>query len=324
MNIMQGALFRSAIILALFGFGCNLNIESVQAAKFDIMTYTAPQGYSAQDSNGTKVFTKKNKATGKFSLIFLYPSTGSFGNSNTDFDRRWKQLVGNQAKGAPEKKAASGDGYSGVLGHSLMNYEGGDAAAILMTITTKGKLITALAITNDENGARDFDAFLSKVDVDTDSIVSAATPRQTPTQQTSNNSVPSNGNSASITQQQLIGRWVTGAGYAANDGAGGINARSNQYNGGTYSRDITFRADGTVFNGGKKVSKFNKYCRDERCQNGRYSISGNIITTTYLDGNVEKHEFLGFDQTGDRLFMKLKDITDPTRDVSYGNYYRLK
>jgi hypothetical protein len=306
---MKQVLIKSVIILALFGFDCNLNIKAARSAKFDIMTYSVPQGYSTQDRNDAKVFVRKNTATGKFSLIFLYPSTGSFGNANTDFDRRWKQLVSSQAKSAPEKSVVNGSGYSGIAGYSPIDYDSNRAAAILITITTKGRLITLLSITNDENGAKDFEKFLSKVDVDTDAIAAAApaAPRKKTTQQAV--AAPNSGNSTSITQQQLLGRWVTGSGYRASDGAGGIAVGSTTSNGG-YLRDYIFQSDGTFIN--QTYSKKT---------NGKYNISGNIITLNYSDGKVERYRFKGFDNEYGRLFMRLSMPTNSDPN-SYSNYYQ--
>jgi hypothetical protein len=266
---MKKAFIKSAIVLAIFGFGCNLNIAIAQAAKFDIMTYSKPQGYKTQNSNGVRVFTRKNNTTGKFSLIFLYPSTSSFGNANKDFDRRWNQLVGKQAKGTPQKTVTNNVDNNVVFGYSTITYEGSEAVAMLTTVTTKERLITVLGVTNDENGTKDYESFLSKVDIDTDSIT-ASTPRQTTVQQPSNSEV-AGGNTQSISKQKLVGYWSHGGPQKL------------------YTHNYLFKADGTF-----------KYVRaslrkDDR--QGRYEVSGNTLILRCSNGEVHKHS-LGYNEYG--------------------------
>lgn len=303
---MRKTFFKLAVVLSLFSSACTANVANAQT-KFDIMTYTAPQGYKAQQANGTRTFTRVNG--GKVSTIILYPSTGSFGNANTDFDRRWKQLITNQGLGgaATQKEAANGDGFAAVTGHSKIQYEGSEAIATLTTVTAKGRLITVLGITNDQSGVKDYQSFVAKIDVDTDSIASStpSAPRQPTNQQTESPNIASAGSSLS---QQIIGRWVTGAGYTARDGAGGVAVGSTSHRSG-YSSDLTLQTNGTFFDNGivanaKKNNK--KNCQNESCKNGRYKLSGDIITFTYLNGEIQKLKFIRFDQRGENsVFMVL-------------------
>jgi hypothetical protein len=313
---MKKTLIKLAVTLALFGSACTANVANAQERKFDIMTYSVPQGYRTQNANGTKTFLRKNDASGKLSLIVLYPSTGSFGNSNTDFDRRWKQLITNQgySKNAPKKSVSNGADYTAVTGYGTIQYEGGKALALLTTVTTKGRLITILGITNDESAPAEYESFVSKLDINTDSIASSA-PQQTER--------PASGSAQTSTNQQLVGRWVTGSGYRAFDGAGGAVPNSTSSNGSGYSRDLTFQANGTFFDNGivaRARESNNKNCRNQSCKNGRYKVSDGIMTLTYLNGNVERSKFeLGPNEYKEtEIVLKLTDL----KNGSVSNFHR--
>jgi len=66
-----------------------------QVDKFDIATYTPPQGWQQLDSNGKRGFFdyKSDGNSTRFCQILLYPSRKSTGNAQKDFDDEWSSRI---------------------------------------------------------------------------------------------------------------------------------------------------------------------------------------------------------------------------------------
>lgn len=185
-------------LLSLF-FMVSVPLSSTLAqerGKIDVTSYTAPNGFETQGSSNSsaRAFLKKY-SEGKFALVTLYASTGSFGDANTDFSRRWKQLFSDMAKSKslPQTERSNSGGISIVTGGDSVTYEGVEAIGVLTTLTVNGRLITIAGIVNDKQGAADYQSFIESINLD-DSIASQAPAAKPPsTAQPSTSGVPAQG-----------------------------------------------------------------------------------------------------------------------------------
>jgi predicted secreted Zn-dependent protease len=82
---------KKLLIIAIIIF--NVSFVFAQTQKYDIMTYTPPKGWTVQNGDNAKVFTKIDKAKNTLGIIMLYPSINSSGDANDDFKYVWKQIV---------------------------------------------------------------------------------------------------------------------------------------------------------------------------------------------------------------------------------------
>jgi hypothetical protein len=191
----------SAIILSAICFA------NAQTQKFDVMTYTAPKGWTAGQNGTAKTFTTIDKAAGKFCIMLLYPSVTNHGTPSQDFAIVWKTLVQDtfNAGGNPDKETTQADGFTMIAGGELIDYEGTKALAMLTTVSGKGRVISLLSIMNDAKYADNVQAFLGGMDIDikeTPKQVSPQNPIQKPTKRSSGNS------SSLLTDSEIAGVWT--------------------------------------------------------------------------------------------------------------------
>ena len=100
-----------------------------QVDKFDIATYTPPQGWQQLDSNGKRGFFdyKSDGNSTRFCQILLYPSRKSTGNAQKDFDDEWSSRI-TKVTGYSKKPAAqtrkSPEGWTVVTGAANIPNQG--------------------------------------------------------------------------------------------------------------------------------------------------------------------------------------------------------
>lgn len=234
--------------------------------KIDVVSYNIPSGFSAESEGNAsaRAFTKKYGG-GKFAFITLYASTGSFGDANTDFSRRWKQLLAGMAqnKAVPQAERSNVSGITILNGYSNIVYEGSPAIGLLTTLTVNGRLITIVGIFNDKQGQKDYQAFLDGLDID-DALVNqkpanVATKPSSQSRPTNVVATQSGGNS------RVVGYWE----FHDNRGIPAIALRK-----------YLFKSDGTFFGG-----------IYTKTQPGRYQVDGNNFKLIYQDGKVEEYKF---------------------------------
>ncbi len=142
---------KKLLIIAIIAF--NATSIFAQTQKFDIMTFTPPNGWTVQNGDNAKVFTKIDKSKNTLGIIMLYPSINSSGNANDDFKYVWKQIVQGSfgASANPEMETGESNGFKVVNGGELIKYEGIQALAMLTVLSGKGKVISILTITNEQS-----------------------------------------------------------------------------------------------------------------------------------------------------------------------------
>ena len=120
-----------------------------QVDKFDIATYTPPQGWQQLDSNGKRGFFdyKSDGNSTRFCQILLYPSRKSTGNAQKDFDDEWSSRI-TKVTGYSKKPAAqtrrSPEGWTVVTGAANIPSQGQTYTCILTCYSGFGKEMSVL------------------------------------------------------------------------------------------------------------------------------------------------------------------------------------
>jgi hypothetical protein len=233
-------------------------LSSAQAqvkGKLDVSTYQVPNGYTAAQSTSAARSFVKRYGNDKFSIITIYASTSSFGNSTTDFSRRWKQLIGDIAteKTLPKIEQATDKNVKIATGVGAVNFQGVNAAAALTTLTVNGRLITISCVFNDERGSKDYQAFMEGLDLDDALVNQTATATNKPSTISQKPNVAATQTGSS---QSLLGKW---------------NAFETRYSSGFY----LFHSDGSFQS---------TVLGRATLTPGRYQVSGNTLKLFYTKG----------------------------------------
>lgn len=249
-------------------------LSSAQAqvkGKLDVTTYQTPNGYTAADSSKIARSFVKRYSGSKFSIITIYASTGSFGSSAADFSRRWKQLIGDIAaeKTLPKIEQTTAKNVKIATGAGAVKFQGVNAAAVLTTLTVNSRLITVSCVFNDEQGLKDYQAFIEGLDLD-DALVN---------QTASSSAAPITSDVAtapSADLQKISGTWTE---YYFNQ-----SVRASSRNG-IASLSYRLNPDSTFgeLAGAQIGGKYPK--------SGRYQVNGNMLKLIYTDGRTKQYSY---------------------------------
>lgn len=182
------------------------------------------------------------------------------GDAATDFDKRWKELVGPDSVGPTTQEKAHASGWTSLFGERAGRTSKGVYRTLaLFTITNGSRTQSVVAWANDERCLSPLKALLRTVTVGVSASNTAGASRAA----SSIASDPASSSSSSanpLRPQDLIGRWYglkTVQGITLSGGAG------------TLMRKVEFLADGT-------------YVSEEPNFRGRYQIQGNTVTLPNL------------------------------------------
>ena len=151
---------------------CNILIAQVfsQKVKFDIASFKPPKGWQRIDSNGVVAFfDSKNTGGGTtFCQLFVYPSRISAGNTSTDFENEWNQLVVRPtgSNGKPKTETVKADGWDVTTGYSNINHAGITFTCMLVTATGFGREMSVLANLAGQDYMQQVQNFLNEFDLD--------------------------------------------------------------------------------------------------------------------------------------------------------------
>ena len=295
---------KKLLIIAIIIF--NVSFVFAQTQKYDIMTYTPPKGWTVQNGDNAKVFTKIDKAKNTLGIIMLYPSINSSGDANDDFKYVWKQIVQDSfgASANPEIETRGSNGYKLVNGGELIKYEGIQALAMLTVLSGKGKAISLLTITNEQSYVQFTQTMIEGMTIDAKETAKVSTGSVS-----SSSSLKINPNAN--TQTNIEGVWMT-------------NAR-NTFGQTSFSSEITYRVffkDGTsrswLPNGGLlNYSPQN----DSIGKGGKYTYS-NGKGINYTTDNASSKETIALTsptrmKIDDRIFYKCASVNNLTFEGSF-------
>jgi hypothetical protein len=274
-------------------------LSSAQAqvkGKIDVSTYQVPSGYTtAKNTSVARSFIKRYGGGYKFSIITIYASTGSFGNPTTDFSRRWKQLIGDIAtdKTLPKIEQATDKNVKIATGAGAVKFQDVDAVAALTTLTVNGRLITVSCIFNDEQGLKDYQAFMDGLDLDETLIAQTANNVvKSPVTSSDNQNVAT---APSVDIKKLYQhRWVYYLYNTFNHGS-------------TPVRSYVFNPDGTF---GESAGLYAEKGRKPVV--GRFQVNGNMLKLLYADGHVKQYSYrfyISSDSPNKSAYLLLNDGT---------------
>jgi hypothetical protein len=139
-----------------------------QTEKLGIVSYSAPKGWTKTTRENIVAFSEINRTTGGFCIITLYGATPSSGNPTSDFTREWNNLAVKplKASAVPQTEVQQSEGWTTIAGGSPVDSEGLKGAAFLTVISGFGKLVSILAVFNDQSYTSQIAAFVSGIDID--------------------------------------------------------------------------------------------------------------------------------------------------------------
>ena len=246
-----------------------------QAAKFDIVTYTAPAGFAVEKDAGSVRFSKESGSN--FCVISLTRSADSVGESSQNFAVLWKAMAtdGLNAAAAQMGKAGIKDGWQAEAGLGSFEKDGLKGAAFLTTFTGNDKVVAVFVITNSDACTTDIEKFVDSVKLPPIAAAQAPAPT-TPT-------APANTGDA----VKLVGRWQRSGSnspsYADPASWGTAGYTTSRYE---------FKPDGTYI----YTERSFRYSYQNIIvvkENGRYTLSGNTLTVTPAKSNISAYKKAG-------------------------------
>jgi len=159
---MKNAL--SFLFLAL-GFGS----FAQQKETFDLATYTIPLGWKKTSNTENVVgYAITNNQKGTYCQIGIYASTNSKGSLEADFDSEWQELVVKSYKPTTKPEMVpktSENGWDAQAGVAPFEYNGAQAAAMLVTASNNNRCMSIVVLTNTGDYQAVIEKFLESVDL---------------------------------------------------------------------------------------------------------------------------------------------------------------
>lgn len=285
---------KSSLTLILLSSVLLVSNSFAQTAKFDIMTYTAPAGWTVEKDAGSLRFTRSSG--GDYCVISLTRSVDSIGESVKNFDLLWKAMATEGLNaGAPQRGGAGEkNGWQAEVGIAPFEKDGIKGAALLTTFTGNDKVVAILAITNTDKFQPEIEAFVDSVNLPPIAAIKAPTtaPAAEPT-----------GDVA-----KLIGKWNR-SGSVSPVYADPVSWGTAGY---TKSR-YEFKADGTYLYTERSFRMMHQHIIVVK-ENGRYAVSGNTLTVSPAKSVIASYVKAG---GGDALGALVKSQARPLEAVNY-------
>lgn len=272
MRIFQKRNMKKTIIsIYLFLIYAALTVSLSAQEKFDVVTFTAPKGWTKSVEQNAVQFTKQDgNAVG---IMMLFKSLPTDKDSKTTFDASWEAIV----KGLFDKvdspqmqPTMNENGWMIENGAAIVEKDGSKAVANLISATGGGKVVNLLIIFNNESFQTDVEAFISSLNL----------PKVSPTVTTNNPTVTAN--AGNQTNSSIVGIWADNlletSGYANN---------IPQYSGGYFRKEYKFNSDGTYLFLTKNWSVYAKSIIFIY-EKGTFSVNGNKLTVTPTSGKSEE------------------------------------
>jgi hypothetical protein len=265
---------KPSIILTLLCLHIFLTAAVSQTAKFDIVTYSAPAGWTVDKDADSIRFSKESG--GNYCVISLTRSVDSLGDAAADFELLWKTMAveGLNAPATPNRgKAGEKNGWQAEVGVGPFDRDPIKGAALLTTFTGNGKLIAILAITNSDAYQPDIENFINGVTLPTIAAQKA----------------PAAGPAAALTGDaaKLVGRWQR-SGSSSPSYADPASWGTSGY---TKSR-YEFHADGTY----TYTERSFRYSYQNIIivrENGRFAVAGDTLTITPAKSTITAYKKAG-------------------------------
>jgi hypothetical protein len=140
-----------------------------QKQTYDIATFTVPYSWNKDASkSGLMSYTSLNNAKGTYCQVGIYKSMGTLGSAQLDFDTEWNDLVAKPYKVSVKPEvgpSAIEDGWEAKSGVAPFEFNGAQAAAMLVTMSGHATRMSILILTNTDVYNAEIEKFLESVDL---------------------------------------------------------------------------------------------------------------------------------------------------------------
>jgi hypothetical protein len=154
------------ILLLLF---CVLAFKATaQKTAFDIATYTVPAGWTPEIKDFAASYVKTNNITKSWCRVTIYKSIQSSGNSITDFNNEWNNLIVKNNWGpatVPQPETETEEGWTSHSAASTFTFDGKQAYSLLSTITGYGVELSVVVLMNNTEYMKDIEQLLLSLDL---------------------------------------------------------------------------------------------------------------------------------------------------------------
>ncbi len=137
-----------------------------QQQKFDLITFTPPNGWKNQNTESALQFTKEDAAKGTYCIITLMKAIPGSADAKGNFDAAWETVVKEMVKisVAPEMQPVSKEeGWEAQTGYAPFELDGTKGVALLVTSTGYEKMVNILVLTNTNEYETELTTFLGSV-----------------------------------------------------------------------------------------------------------------------------------------------------------------
>lgn len=256
------------LLITLLLFYNNMN---AQKQTYDIVTYTAPAGWTSQQGNDYAAYSRIDGSS--WAQIAIYQHRTSGGSIQADFDKEWNELIASSKTiSAPDKtQPQSAEGWTVMSGSGVWQYNGANVACILTVYSNNAVCVSVLCNATAQPYLKDYQALLGSLDLDVSNVPQAAV---TNPSSTATEASPS----ASTNTTSIVGLWS----YNMLETSGYIN-NMPQYTAGYFRKEYLFKADGTyIF----RIKNWSAYMKDIYFvyESGTYAVNGNQLTVTPRQG----------------------------------------
>jgi hypothetical protein len=256
MNLKMKKIFLLSILCVFMG-----NVFA-QKETFDIVTYTAPNGWQKEVTKNLTSYTISNKTDKTWCRFGIVRSTDSKGSIEKDFESEWQYLIVKMYKltGAPQLDSVQeAGGWKIKSGASTFTFNNSDAIAMLRTASGFDRCVSLIVTTNSVDYLKTVETFISSIEL------------KRPDPQNANKPIGNNNVS-------VVGTWGFGNNaMMANNRYGPWNYTKQQY---------TFNADGT-YSFIRKVYMENDAETLLTRETGTYAVSGTTLTITPKKNVIE-------------------------------------
>lgn len=143
-----------------------------QQQTFDIATYNLPNGWKKETTGSSVLLSIEDTRKDIYCIIQLYKALPAMGDSKVNFDDAWETIVKKAVtiSSPPEMQPpATDNNWEIQSGYALFESEDTKGIAMLITSTSKGKVVNLFILTNTDSYEKDISAFLESISLKTES-----------------------------------------------------------------------------------------------------------------------------------------------------------
>jgi len=139
---------------------------TAQPQTYDLITYTAPDGWVKETGKDALQIRKENKVTGEYALFMLFKTLPGSTNAKTNFAAAWETIVKETVtvSTAPEMlEPFSENGWETLIGMAPFENEGQKRAALLITASSSSKMVNILLLSNTDAYQKEVDSIIASI-----------------------------------------------------------------------------------------------------------------------------------------------------------------